>query len=558
MCLSACLSAFLNVEATAAARSDNEVELIVGNERSEIASAQENNERFNDSSRENINTQLRILDSDQRATERANLQREINQLLMENVRINREKALVLENASQRTFWIQCLIGFLMLVMLVSLSVFWRFYTDHRFQLGLSEIGDSLKQFQDSIFSFTDTNTNTQLQAESTMPSFFSHEPKVESASVISKMPGIAPRQGQDQPKSEGGFGLEPGTSIRTGTIVAPNGAQEEMKGVKGFVDAWLRVYKPGDSYVDQVAEIHAKQPKSPLGLLHKIDVHRNANDRSSYDMVRKEIKKLFNISVKPWHAMANVESSDLADYPHVIDKILQLWPSHEIELYLERLLKNSRVGPRKGFDLSVYEKIESLLTLAKDPKRPRSLQELRALPDAAFLFVPIERKVSHNSIEPMTEQAQALAPIQTPRVEKKSVVPTPIATTPPAIVPAKQTTTTGVTAKPAEQVAKVLAPAQTPIPIPIPTAAKITKPSIPDHRTNAHPEEKFLLSPYEVRLKLAVAYLEIGDSEGACLLLEDVIRDAPADQKFHAQRLLQSIEEKQVRFCGNSEDIYFN
>ncbi len=81
---------------------------------------------------------------------------------------------------------------------------------------------------------------------------------------------------------------------------------------------------------------------------------------------------------------------------------------------------------------------------------------------------------------------------------------------------------------------------------------------IPDQRTNAQPEEKFLLSPYEVRLKLAVAYLEIGDSEGACLLLEDVIRDAPEDQKQHAQRLLLSIEAKQVRYCGNSEEIYFN
>ena len=39
-------------------------------------------------------------------------------------------------------------------------------------------------------------------------------------------------------------------------------------------------------------------------------------------------------------------------------------------------------------------------------------------------------------------------------------------------------------------------------------------------------EDKFMLSPFEVRIKLAVAYTEIGDHEGAILLLEEVIQDA--------------------------------
>lgn len=540
-----CLGVTLALKSHAGTSSDNDVDLQSSVEQSTPSLEQESRPQIS----EQLAEQIRLSEERQNATDRASLQKEIHVLMLEKARIERQKASVLESLAQRTFWIQCLIGFLALMMLGSLLVFWRFYSAERFQHGLSEIGNTLKQFHDSLFSFTDTH---QLLPESTIPPFFSHNTKTENAGnigAITKMPGIIPKQEHAETTSGKplGFGLEPGTGIGLN-----NGKQDELTGVKGFVDAWLRVYKPGDSYVDQVAEINAKQAKTPVGLLHKIDVHRNANDRASYDSVRKEIKKLFNISVKPWHAMANVETSELKDFPHVIDKILQLWPSNEIELYLERLLKNSRVGPRKGFDPKVYEKIESLLTLAKNPKRPRQLHELREIHEAAFLFVPIERKVSHNSIEPMTEQAQALVMEPVARLEKASVAAeTPIATR-PVVVAAKTTPTSSVTVKPVEAISKVSAA------MPILSPIAQTKPSIPDHRTNAQSEEKFLLSPYEVRLKLAVAYLEIGDSEGACLLLEDVIRDAPEDQKQHAQRLLLSIEEKQVRYCGNSEEIYFN
>ena len=73
---------------------------------------------------------------DTTAAQRAKLEQELRSLLAENSRINQEKIQFLESQSQRVFWTKCLIGFLILMMLVSLFSFWRLHVQHKFQTGL--------------------------------------------------------------------------------------------------------------------------------------------------------------------------------------------------------------------------------------------------------------------------------------------------------------------------------------------------------------------------------------------------------------------------------------
>jgi FimV-like protein len=155
----------------------------------------------------------------------------------------------------------------------------------------------------------------------------------------------------------------------------------------------------------------------------------------------------------------------------------------------------------------------------------------------------------NEKIEDKTEVQTAASATKIIETEKNAVAPAIAVSQPPALAP--------MTAKPLEVNDKQTASASASTPV-VTTSSPTTATEKPETTSikkaqqsiisqallQTGLDQKTILTPYEIRLKLALAYVEMGDSEGACLLLEDVIRDAPADQKHHAQRLLKSIEEK--------------
>jgi FimV-like protein len=453
----------------------------------------------------------------------SNLHQEVNALLAENSRINQEKKSLLESDAQKIFWTQCLVGLMSLFMLISLFSFWRLHAKAAFNNGLAELSTGLRQFQDSILSFIDTR---QLAHNSVVSSFHS--------SVMEQGPETLQ------------------TATITKTNLNPN-TEQEMSQVKNFVDAWLNVYTPGSSAHDRYVETTKNRPTSPLPWLSMIKGFRQENDQSNFESIRKEIKKLFNINVPSWNDLNDEGQKQIADYPHVLNKILELWHGDNIATYLERLLANSRINGRQGFDITLYEHLENLMKLANDPNRPRDLEQLKKLPLAAFLFANAHSaaNASINSAK-HAKSAQTSQSAITEKTNISAANSSDIATQASSnadassilesISTAYALETASSNAAHNQGVQEKLGRTSQKISYSHDTEPKETSIQVP-HASEPQ-EEKSTLPAYEVRLKLALAYIDMGDSEGACLLLEDVIKDAPEDQKTYARKLLSDLEEK--------------
>jgi FimV-like protein len=351
---------------------------------------------------------------------------------------------------------------------------------------------------------------------------------------------------------------------------------DEFSDIRGFFDAWLNVYKPGDPRYEE-ALATANKPESAKPWLQMLDSFRQSSDHSGFETIRKEIKKFFNIKVNPWETRphAEQEQKQLGDYPHIVQKILDLWPSDDVVIYLERLLYNSRMSPREGFEITMFQQLESLLELANRADRPRNIQQLKRIGIADFLFVtPNTTNASSKAQSTSNTVALNTASVALktePAPQPKVTVAATSASSQPDISikndlvnnleknTLKEQTT--ATQQPTTPIAATVVSTSVPIHAPVQAPAQVQKaPSSTRAPVTlaSESDEKSQFNANEVRLKLANAYLEIGDTEGACLLLEDVIKEAIPTQHAHAQRLLADIEKKQARICGDNEKIYFH
>ncbi|WMW81693.1 FimV/HubP family polar landmark protein [Undibacterium cyanobacteriorum] len=688
------------------------------------------------------------------------LQKQMTTLLQENAEINRQRIQIMESGKQRLLWAQALVAIFVMSILAALAYFWHLHARNLVNRGMHAISNTLSNFQDSLLQFVDTSdlaahssvssfalaqgpqdsnqqdihkpdsskldmwkqeakqefrqepsfVNQASQSNQTAPDIDTAERRRQALSAqrstnISRdyfveelehyqLDQLDQHQASAPAKLEASKEAE--TSATTPTPVTPATKPDEFFAVKGYVDSWLRVYKPSEQAEDsirltpsdplielakkesekkpekesekkteataandpakaaeevfrKVVETHTEQeddslafdrdankmqarssshkplgyklakasttnpsatipqampttpaasvaqtpnaslpqdtsikeiepfamskasdddlveaaktytpapskkkPSSPRELLSELDHCRANNDAEAYQRVYREIKKYFNLKLEPWEMPGAVEQKQLADFPHVINKILELWASDDIVAYLERLVGNSRINPRQGFDLAIFEKLEDLLTLARTADRPRDLQQLKKLDRAAFLFVPVstpkvesfkakesapksalqidaslsyqhsERaKINHAKLEAMiTPEFGALDDAMSATVNDGSNIATATTTSQDAVATNEMN----------------IAPR---LPEPSREARQIDA-----DRNHGGQDDKFMLSPFEVRIKLAVAYTEMGDHEGAILLLEEVIQDAPLNQRKHAERLIREIEAK--------------
>ncbi|WP_222613856.1 FimV/HubP family polar landmark protein [Undibacterium seohonense] len=481
--------------------------------------------------------------------QRKQLQQELHSLLAENKRINQEKIQYLESQSQRVFWTQCLIGFLIIAMLISLFSFWRLHVQHKFQTGLDSLTTSLRNFQDSIFSLSFIDTSGYSTAGNSS-SFHISQTDLDQLDKHSSL------SNQVNSRLNSQLNTQPNSQLNSGfhRTLNPNttGRGDEFSDIRGFFDAWLNVYNPGDPRYEE-ALAAATKPNSAKPWLQMLDNFRQSSDHSGFENIRKEIKKFFNIKINPLEARNNADQKQLSDFPHIVQKILDLWPTDEVVIYLERLMHNSRMSPREGFDVNMFQQLESLLELANRPDRPRQVQQLKRIGIADFLF----KTNKNDSAVKNTKAAPSIVSATAPQVTVTAVEP--VNTSNPQVkesvdqpIPA---TSTANVLKPNIMTAVVAATAE--------PAVTTTKPVV--HTSNRAPvtpavevDEKTRYTANEVRLKLATAYLDIADTEGACLLLEDVIKEAVPAQQAHAQRLLKEIEAKQARTCDDNEKIYFH
>lgn len=272
------------------------------------------------------------------------------------------------------------------------------------------------------------------------------------------------------------------------------------------------------------------------------------------------MKKFFNIKLLPWQSSDNATKKQLSEYPHVVNKIIEFWPKDEIVIYLERLLNNSRMSPREGFDLNIFQQLESLLELAQREDRPRQIQQLREMGIADFLFVTPSAATKSAAIL----SSANLAPDS---VSRPNRVTPPVTTQ--TSVNTEQAAVSTVPSEPAAhtRLSALSTTAPTSLAASSITTSAATKETVLTNNgasigvntsVNTTTDPVNVAGAHEVRLQLAQAYLDMADTEGACLLLEEVIRDAAPAQQAHAKRLLADIEKKRANLDGGNNKSYFH
>jgi pilus assembly protein FimV len=303
-----------------------------------------------------------------------------------------------------------------------------------------------------------------------------------------------------------------------------------------LAEAWMSFHHPY-----KVLEIlepfkDVEQPESPIPWICLLDVHRVMGDREKYEAILTRIKKIYNVKMPSWDASVGEEPlKTLADFPHIVDQIFDLWDSEQIVPYLNGLLHDQRDGEREGFDLPVYRNILQLISLAAEPDPQLRHKHMSQGKAYDILFVP--SKAGEDGVPAKhgdTHRPAMTEPAPVPLMEALAPQPAP-AQPAPAQPPAPQT----VTSLPGVAVPSVGRPMPA-----APAAAAPTQPAravrIPPAAGRV-PTNDGEMSDIAIKLHLAVAYQDIGDQEGARILIEEVIEHGNPEQVLKARLLLTKL-----------------
>lgn len=130
----------------------------------------------------------------------------------------------------------------------------------------------------------------------------------------------------------------------------------------------------GDLAVHLLQEHLRDSPlESPVPWLLLLDLLHRESDTEGYAAASAECHRHFNINLSGHPVSQDGESSrGLESYPHLTEKLVEVWGSPDIEAFFDDLIFDRRGGTRIGFEPGAYREILLLRAIA-----------LEALPRAA-------------------------------------------------------------------------------------------------------------------------------------------------------------------------------
>ncbi|MBC3874239.1 type IV pilus assembly protein FimV [Undibacterium flavidum] len=159
---------------------------------------------------------------------------------------------------------------------------------------------------------------------------------------------------------------------------APRGGSvkvEEISDVTQEAEFWISMNDPQRAIEILSAQEQLEHPDSPVPWLFLLDLYRTVNDRAKYDQLRDRFIVFFNANIPEFDAdLSQIPSRHLEDFPHLMQKICDVWGENNIIPYLEALLVDDREGKRAGFDLPVYRDILLLLGIAHELDRIKAIE----------------------------------------------------------------------------------------------------------------------------------------------------------------------------------------
>ncbi|MES1999008.1 MAG: hypothetical protein V4446_06825 [Pseudomonadota bacterium] len=117
--------------------------------------------------------------------------------------------------------------------------------------------------------------------------------------------------------------------------------------------------------VELLQEHIASTPVShPQAWYVLFDIYRKHNMRDAFDSSLTDFKRRFNLVTPTWENTVEEEKGpDLQSFSHVVERIIQLWPSVPCRNYLKGLLYDDRGGERQGFSMNTYNDLLFLIEL---------------------------------------------------------------------------------------------------------------------------------------------------------------------------------------------------
>ncbi|WP_243656587.1 FimV/HubP family polar landmark protein [Paucimonas lemoignei] len=341
---------------------------------------------------------------------------------------------------------------------------------------------------------------------------------------------------------------------------------EEISDLIQEAEFWMLLNDP-ERAIDMLKPcLEIAHPVSPVPWIYLLDLYRVTGKKDDYRALASRIKKVFNTNAPAWGEEAPMRC--LRDYPHVVQKIEELWEGDSIISYLESLLLDEREGARAGFDLTVYREIVHLISVAQDPKvmrwrgqlnfdnsEPRQLSQKVSLAaadsggsaptgideqeadvfDRATSKQIVTRQVTLKSAALKAEASGKMAAAPAAPVKKQPVEPAVMEFDTIGLAPIDEP-------EPAISFADDLPPEPEPL---LPTSSQATDLHLDEQATAASeetgPEDPERLADMARKLDLVLAYQEIGEHVGARVLLEEVIQGGSPLQVEKAKAMLKKL-----------------
>lgn len=158
---------------------------------------------------------------------------------------------------------------------------------------------------------------------------------------------------------------------------SPAAAREEGTEVKEDILDQAEVFMAhghGDFAIHLLQEhLRAAPTESPVPWLLLLDLQHRAGDAEGYAATSAACRRYFNINLSghPISQDGNDPGPGLEAYPHLLNKLVAVWHTPDVDGFLNELIYDDRGGTRMGFEPGAYRDILLLRDISMQSQYPR-------------------------------------------------------------------------------------------------------------------------------------------------------------------------------------------
>lgn len=126
--------------------------------------------------------------------------------------------------------------------------------------------------------------------------------------------------------------------------------------------------------------LRAAPMESPVPWLLLLDLQHRAGDTEGYAATSADCRRYFNINLSghPISQEGNEPGPGLEAYPHLLERLVAMWNTPDIDAFLNELIYDDRGGTRVGFEPGAYRDILLLRDISKQSQYSQAKASERA------------------------------------------------------------------------------------------------------------------------------------------------------------------------------------